>query len=90
MPEVTANIEDLPPELVDLFNRAKRGSVSVSQFYKAFEEHDIRSVRLWLYAHKAFNLPLEKLKEIDHARGGGLSDADVDELCQFLDEIEGK
>jgi hypothetical protein len=87
MPEVSANIDDLPEELVDLFNKAKSGSVPVSQFFQAFEEHDIRSVRLWLYAHKAYNLPLEKLKEIDHARGRGLSDSDVDELCEVIDEL---
>lgn len=88
MPEVTANIEDLPEELIDLFNNAKSGSVPVSEFFQAFEDNDIWGVRLWLYAHKAYNLPLHKLKAIDHARGRGLSDADVEELCQVIDELD--
>lgn len=91
MPEVPEILEEnFPSEIRELFGKARAGRIAVLAFLESLEAHEITGIQRLLYAAKAFQLPLARVKEFEVQRGRGLTDNDVQELSTVLDELDNR
>lgn len=85
MPKYLTN--ELPEEIQAVFQRAHAGDISPAEFCNILAEHRITGPMKMLYVRDAFDLPLEKAKEIVLQADHGSDEAWAKEMSRAIDEL---
>jgi hypothetical protein len=89
MPEIEPLAEEMmPPALKELFTRARRKDLTPEDFYKELGGHGITGFVKVLYTCRAFDLPLNQVKQFYIIEGHGSIDDWAGKIQVAIDEIK--
>lgn len=80
-------VNELPEEIQALFELARARDISPAEFCSALAEHQVTGPMKMLYIRDAFDIPLERAKEIVLQADHGSVENWAKEMSSAIDEL---